>query len=260
MKKNKENIKVYNKNDVLKENGDTNEINEIKSEKEDINKEPTEEEKKPIEEEITQKIGVISTDNKKPEEPKEKYEVKLPKNEESKEKPETKNLEQSPIPIQEKLEIPEKTENKKVSFSLEQSLIPIFKTKEKERKKDVTKKLRFSEDDDIKKMRMKIKKNISKFLDDFIEENKIKRANSMMSLRSSKTISSVTTCDDSICLDDTNVGKYKINLNNLMLGNEEKNNKTKEMVQRSKNLYQVYLDQQQDSKDKKNKCGKNSCY
>ena len=165
-------------------------------------------------------------------------------------------MEQSPIPIQEKLEIPEKTENKKVSFSLEQSLIPIFKTKEKERKKDLTKKLRFSEDDDIKKMRMKIKKNISKFLDDFIEENKIKRANSMMSLRSSKTISSVTTCDDSICLDDTNVGKYKINLNNLMIGNDEKNNKTKEMVQRSKNLYQVYLDQQQDSKDKKNKCGK----
>ena len=165
-------------------------------------------------------------------------------------------MEQSPILIQEKLESTEKTENKKVSFSLEQSIIPIIKTKENERIKDLTKKLRFSEDDDIKKMRMKIKKNISKFLDDFIEENKIKRANSMMSLRSSKTISSVTTCDDSICLDDTNVGKYKINLNNLMLGNDEKNNKTKEMVQRSKNLYQVYLDQQQDSKDKKNKCGK----
>ncbi len=165
-------------------------------------------------------------------------------------------MEQSPIPIQEKLESTEKTKNKKVSFALEQSINPIIKTKENERKKDLTKKLRFSEDDDIKKMRMKIKKNISKFLDDFIEENKIKRANSMMSLRSSKTISSVTTCDDSICLDDTNVGKYKINLNNLMLGNEEKNNKTKEMVQRSKNLYQVYLDQQQDSKDKKNKCGK----
>ena len=165
-------------------------------------------------------------------------------------------MEQSPILIQEKLESTEKTENKKVSFSLEQSIIPIIKTKENERKKDLTKKLRFSEDDDIKKMRMKIKKNISKFLDDFIEENKIKRANSMMSLRSSKTISSVTTCDDSICLDDTNVGKYKINLNNLMIGNDEKNNKTKEMVQRSKNLYQVYLDQQQDSKNTKNKCGK----
>ena len=165
-------------------------------------------------------------------------------------------MEQSTIPIQEKLESTEKTENKKVSFALEQSINPIIKSKEKERKKDVTKKLRFSEDDDIKKMRMKIKKNISKFLDDFIEENKIKRANSMMSLRSSKTISSVTTCDDSICLDDTNVGKYKINLNNLMLGNDEKNNKTKEMVQRSKNLFQVYLDQQQDLKDTKNKCGK----
>ena len=165
-------------------------------------------------------------------------------------------MEQSPILIQEKLESTEKTENKKVSFALEQSINPIIKTKEKERKKDVTKKLRFSEDDDIKKMRMKIKKNISKFLDDFIEENKIKRANSMMSLRSSKTISSVTTCDDSICLDDTNVGKYKINLNNLMIGNDEKNNKTKEMVQRSKNLFQVYLDQQQDLKDTKNKCGK----
>ena len=165
-------------------------------------------------------------------------------------------MEQSTIPIQEKLESTEKTENKKVSFALEKSINPIIKTKEKERKKDVNKKLRFSEDDDIKKMRMKIKKNISKFLDDFIEENKIKRANSMMSLRSSKTISSVTTCDDSICLDDTNVGKYKINLNNLMLGNDEKNNKTKEMVQRSKNLFQVYLDQQQDLKDTKNKCGK----
>ena len=165
-------------------------------------------------------------------------------------------MEQSPIQIQEKLESPEKTENKKVSFALEQSINPIIKTKEKERKKDVTKKLRFSEDDDIKKMRMKIKKNISKFLDDFIEENKIKRANSMMSLRSSKTISSVTTCDDSICLDDTNVGKYKINLNTLIVGNDEKNNKTKEMVQRSKNLFQVYLDQQQDLKDTKNKCGK----
>ena len=165
-------------------------------------------------------------------------------------------MEQSTIPIQEKLESTEKTKNKKVSFALEQSINPIIKTKEKERKKDVTKKLRFSEDDDIKKMRMKIKKNISKFLDDFIEENKIKRANSMMSLRSSKTISSVTTCDDSICLDDTNVGKYKINLNTLMIGNDEKNNKTKEMVQRSKNLFQVYLDQQQDLKDTKNKCGK----
>ena len=165
-------------------------------------------------------------------------------------------MEQSTIPIQEKLESTEKTKNKKVSFALEQSINPIIKTKENERKKDLTKKLRFSEDDDIKKMRMKIKKNISKFLDDFIEENKIKRANSMMSLRSSKTISSVTTCDDSICLDDTNVGKYKINLNNLMLGNDEKNNKTKEMVQRSKNLFQVYLDQQQDLKDTKNKCGK----
>ena len=165
-------------------------------------------------------------------------------------------MEQSPILIQEKLESTEKTKNKKVSFALEQSINPIIKTKEKERKKDVTKKLRFSEDDDIKKMRMKIKKNISKFLDDFIEENKIKRANSMMSLRSSKTISSVTTCDDSICLDDTNVGKYKINLNTLMIGNDEKNNKTKEMVQRSKNLFQVYLDQQQDLKDTKNKCGK----
>ena len=165
-------------------------------------------------------------------------------------------MEQSTIPIQEKLESTEKTKNKKVSFALEQSINPIIKTKENERKKDLTKKLRFSEDDDIKKMRMKIKKNISKFLDDFIEENKIKRANSMMSLRSSKTISSVTTCDDSICLDDTNVGKYKINLNTLMIGNDEKNNKTKEMVQRSKNLFQVYLDQQQDLKDTKNKCGK----
>ena len=137
-----------------------------------------------------------------------KYEIKIPKKEE-KEKPLIKNFKQSIITPQEKLEISDKGENKKVSFALEQPKFPIFKTKEKE--KNLNKKLRFSEDDDIKKMRMKIKSNISKFLDDFIEENKIKRANSMMSLRSSKTISSITTCDDSICLDDTNVRKNKIN-------------------------------------------------
>ena len=185
---------------------------------------------------------------------KEKYEIKIPKKEEEKEKPEIKNFEQSIITPQEKLEISDKGENKKVSFALEQPKFPIFKTKEKE--KNLNKKLRFSEDDDIKKMRMKIKSNISKFLDDFIEENKIKRANSMMSLRSSKTISSITTCDDSICLDDTNVRKNKINKKSLIIDNDEKNNKTKEMIQRSKNLYQVYLDQQKETKDTKNKCGK----
>ena len=81
-------------------------------------------------------------------------------------------------------------------------------------------------------------------MDDFLEENKLKRANSMKSLRQSKTISSFTTCDDSICLEDTKEGKLIINLNNIMVNNgdiNQVNQKTKEMIQRSKNLYEVYF-------------------
>ena len=66
----------------------------------------------------------------------------------------------------------------------------------------------------------------------------------MMSLRHSKTISSFTTCDDSICLDEIKDKKISINLYRLNELNEDNNNemhysskKTKEIIQRSQNLY-----------------------
>ena len=42
-------------------------------------------------------------------------------------------------------------------------------------------------------------------------------ANSMLSLRTTKTLSSFTTCDDSICGGDTGHKKAKINLNQFEL-------------------------------------------
>ena len=127
------------------------------------------------------------------------------------------------------------------------------------KKKNIIKKSRLYEEEDAKNLRSKIKGKISAFLDDFLEENKLKRANSMKSLRQSKTISSFTTCDDSICLEDTKEGKLIINLNNIMVNNgdiNQANQKTKEMIQRSKNLYEVYLDQKKGMKESNDKFGK----
>ena len=190
---------------------------------------------------------------------KEQYEVKATKIEEKLENSEIKKSQQSPFSIPENSGKEEKTENKKDSLTLNSSPIPIPQEKAKEKENNIGKKLRFSENDEIKKLRMKIKSNISRFLEEFIEENKLKRANSMMSLRSSKTISSETTCDDSIYFDDTNIGRHQINKKNLIIDNNETNlanQKTKDMIQRSKNLYQVYLDQQKETKGTKNKFGK----
>ena len=66
-------------------------------------------------------------------------------------------------------------------------------------------------------------KNISSFLQDFINEKDLnkKRASSMMSLRQSKTLSSFTTCDDSICIEE--IKEYKSKL-------PPKQNKKKEII------------------------------
>ena len=69
------------------------------------------------------------------------------------------------------------------------------------------------EEKDIKELRRENKDKIISFLEEFIEENKIKRSNSMMSLRQSKTFSSFTTCDSSICGDEKKDKKQKTNLN-----------------------------------------------
>ena len=105
-------------------------------------------------------------------------------------------------------------------------------------------------------------KNISSFLQDFINEKDLnkKRASSMMSLRQSKTLSSFTTCDDSICIEEIKDGIKKINLNNLMIENNNEinpqNKKTKEMIQKSQNLYQEYLNKNIEKKEDKKKFGK----
>ena len=117
------------------------------------------------------------------------------------------------------------------------------------------------EEKDIKELRRENKSKISSFLENFIEENKIKRSNSMMSLRQSKTFSSFTTCDSSICGDEIKDKKQKINLNLLFIDNSEinqKNKKTKDMIQRSKNLSEalIGLDLKKESKQTKNKFGK----
>ena len=81
------------------------------------------------------------------------------------------------------------------------------------------------------------------FLEEFIEQNTIKRkrTNSMVNLRPhSQTITSATTCDDSTCLEDTNIN---ININQLIESNNEiKINKT----------------QKEDNKKDKKKKGENS--
>ena len=114
------------------------------------------------------------------------------------------------------------------------------------------------EEKDIKELRRENKNKISSFLENFIEENKIKRSNSMMSLRQSKTFSSFTTCDSSVCGDEKKDKKQKINLNLLFIDNSEINQKTKEMIQRSKNLSEalINLDSKKESNQIKNKFGK----
>ena len=79
-------------------------------------------------------------------------------------------------------------------------------------------KIKIDKEEDIKKLKEKIGDKIVDFLDDFIEENKLKRASSMISLRRcSQTLSSFTTCDDSMCGGETGHKKSKINLNQLLI-------------------------------------------
>ena len=74
------------------------------------------------------------------------------------------------------------------------------------------------EEEDIKILRMKNMTKISNFLIGFIKQNDLekKRTNSMFNLRPhSKTISSETTCDDSICMEDSNLNINQLIENNI---------------------------------------------
>ena len=125
----------------------------------------------------------------------------------------------------------------------------------KEEKKEIKIK-----EEDIKKLRMENEKRISSFLSDFIEDNEInkKRANSMMSLRQSKTFSSFTTCDDSICFEEKKGKKFGINLDKLYIDNSEiniRNKRTKEIIEYSKNLYKEILTKKPETRETKQKFG-----
>ena len=136
--------------------------------------------------------------------------------------------------------------------------IPIIKDQKqnviiiKEEKNISNKNVIVNNEKDINNLKGKIQTKIINFLDDFIEENKLKRANSMLSLRTSKTLSSFTTCDDSIYGGDTGHKKAKINLNQLLIiDNSELNQKiknSKDIILKSKNLYQAMLEKNNEEK------------
>ena len=148
----------------------------------------------------------------------------------------------------------QKTSPKKLEDSKSLISVPENKTEKKNQKIEKDK------EEEIKQLRNKNKDKISNFLIDFINTNDFnkKRASSMMSLRNSKTISSFTTCDDSICLEEKK-GKYKINLSLLIIDNSElyqQSKRTKEIVQKSLSIYQNNLSQKPETKENKKKFGK----
>ena len=70
----------------------------------------------------------------------------------------------------------------------------------------------------MEKQKEKIGNKFIDFYDDFIEEHKLIRASSIISLRQcSQTLSSFTTCDDSMCGSETGHKKSKINLKQLLI-------------------------------------------
>ena len=172
-----------------------------------------------------------------------KYAVKIQKNKK------TKNVDN----LQSLPPIPEKNE--------EDIKSKIDKNKKELKNITQNKKVEINEkEEDIKQLRINNMEKINSFLLDFMEDNELqkKRANSMMSLRHSKTISSYTTCDDSSCLEEIKDGKFKINLNFLIVDNSEINSRqsrTKDIVQKSRKLYQENLGRKTETRETKKKFG-----
>ena len=150
-----------------------------------------------------------------------------------------------------KLEIKEKKKPEIKELPVTKEKKPKIMSK-KEENKIQKKKLTTINEEIINKLKGKIENKIQDFLDDFIEENKLKRANSMMSLRQSKTLSSFTTCDDSLYGDETGHRKTKINLTQLLIiDNSELNLKKKnpkDVFLRSQKLYQTMQEKKQEEK------------
>ena len=104
-----------------------------------------------------------------------------------------------------------------------------------------------NEEEDIKILRRKNMPKISKFIEEFIQTNKlnIKRANSMINLRPhSQTIVSASTCDDSICNEESN-----LNINQLINNNEKKESINKK--QSNALLNDLYKENNKNKNEKK---------
>ena len=95
----------------------------------------------------------------------------------------------------------------------------IQKEEQDNKNKNILKeKIKINKEEDIEKQKEKIGNKFIDFYDDFIEEHKLIRASSIISLRQcSQTLSSFTTCDDSMCGSETGHKKSKINLKQLLI-------------------------------------------
>ena len=142
----------------------------------------------------------------------------------------------------------------------EQASKPEFKNSENKNIQKTNKKVNSKREEDIKIQRNKNIENINSFLVDFIKNNDIekKRGNSMMSLRHSKTLASLSTCDDSVCFEEKIENKSKKKSNMLIIDNSEiHRQKTKDMIQKSRQLYQDILSKpKEETKENKQKFGK----
>ena len=160
------------------------------------------------------------------------------------EKPKNENLNPTPPPT-----LSEKD-------NIENHILDNIKQKQNNEKdsknKLLFKRVSFKEEEDIKILRNKNLIRINNFLKDFIKENKLnlKRSNSMMSLRHSKTISSLNTCADSVCLEEQKYHKIPINLTKLRIDNNENI-----LAKESKDFYQGISEKKIETKQTKKKFG-----
>ena len=145
---------------------------------------------------------------------KEKLKSQQIEEEKNKEQNNNNNLINTPEVLQE-----ENNKDNKTTLKEEKKRIQMFK-------RELTTmiiKSKKSEEENIKILREQNLPKISNFIEDFIQKNKLKRANSMFNLRPhSKTIASSSTCEDSTYNEDSN-----LNINQLINKNSNKNLKNK---------------------------------
>ena len=140
----------------------------------------------------------------------------------------------------------EKTNNNKNSDDIKKDI----KSKKDIKEKNNIKKAKIAEEEDIKILRQKNIVRISNFLKEFMESQQIKeikRTNSMINLRPhSHTITSETTCDDSI-IEET------LNINQIIENNEKKGfNKKADCHNTNNEILNFNQKEEKDEKNEKN--------